>query len=43
MKISNLGVYGDKRLDTDLEICFTEQILDAVMIFIHFKNALHDR
>ena len=31
MKIFNLGVYGVKILEADLEICFVEQILDAVM------------
>ena len=31
MKIFNLGVYGVKILETDLEICFMKQILDAVM------------
>ena len=31
MKILSLGVCGLKILGTDLEICFGEQILDAVM------------
>ena len=31
MKIFNLGVYGVKILEADLEICFVEQILDALM------------
>ena len=31
MKIFNFGVYGLKILEKDLEICFVEQILDAVM------------
>ena len=31
MKIFNLGVYGVKILEADLEICSVEQILDAVM------------
>ena len=30
-KIFNFGVYGLKILEKDLEICFVEQILDAVM------------
>ena len=31
MKMFSLGVYGLKILEPDLEICFVEQILDAVM------------
>ena len=31
MKIFNLGVFGVKILETDLEICFVKQLLDAVM------------
>ena len=31
MKMFSLGVYGLKILAADLEICFVEQILDAVM------------
>ena len=31
MKIFNLGVYELKTLGTDLEICFVEHILDAMM------------
>ena len=35
-KMLSLGVYGLKILETDLEICFVEQIVDTVM-----KLALH--
>ena len=31
MKILSFEVYGLKMLETDLEICFVEQILDALM------------
>ena len=31
MKIFNLGVFVVKILETDLEICFVDQLLDAVM------------
>ena len=31
MKILSLGVFGLKILETDLEVCFVEQILNAVM------------
>ena len=31
MKIFNLGVYNLKDLEKDLEICFVEHILEAMM------------
>ena len=37
MKIFGLGVYGLKILETDLEICFVEQILDAVMKLVPIR------
>ena len=37
MKIFGLEVYGLKILETDLEICFVEQILDAVMKLVPIR------